>query len=152
MVYSTCFVNISIDFTLKKLLANNSPDLRLQLLLVNINTDFSIAKHVGEYQAGSQPSKLDGEYWHCDFSPHNLLVNPSPRISAGIWLGVSQPGGQGDGQQVVPAPRLGLGHHSSGSGRRQNKVVFLFRCFTYIKICFNCRIFGQRQTPLFFTS
>jgi hypothetical protein len=42
------------------------------------------------------------------------------------FSGVSQPGREGDGQQVVLAPRLGLRHHSQGSGRRQNKVVVAF--------------------------
>jgi hypothetical protein len=43
-----------------------------------------------------------------------------------LFSGVSQPGREGDCQQVVLAPRLGFRHHSQSAGRRQNKVVVAF--------------------------
>jgi hypothetical protein len=48
----------------------------------------------------------------------------NPLLSS--FSGVSQPGREGDCQQVVLAPRLGLRHNSQGPGRRQNKVVVAF--------------------------
>jgi hypothetical protein len=62
---------------------------------------------------------------------------PFKRPLLSSFSGVSQPGREGDCQQVVLAPRLGLRHHSQGSGRGQNKVVVAFTIPVkkYIKKC-----------------